>query len=228
MTKLFQDVRSFEQLRLHNPIKSKTMRNSLTAKTDFEPVQIGELERPTCIVEENIKNMSGSAFRVSLDQEASSWIEELEHTIMDHMVVLSEDWFGKSFSPTTIQRMHCSSLINGEIILRCTKNMASFRHTGNGKLERIEPKEIQANEMVVPIIHLEGLFIGPKHFTPSFTVSNLLACGQTKRQHVQHQNPFSKISPMEEIIDPFTFYTKDGNDSDSNGSFDTHIFQNKY
>ena len=36
------------------------------------------------------------------------------------------------------------------------------------------------------------------------------------------------MAKVEEIIDPFTFYTKDEHDSDSNGSFDTHIFHNKY
>ncbi len=222
MTKLFQNIESFEALKIDSPVRSNS--NSLTAQIRFEAIQLGELEQPFCVVGESIRNSSGHAFRVSIGRQASTWIETLEEEIKQRMVTLSSDWFGKPFSIETIDRMHCSSLVNGEIILRCTKDAASFKRVSDDKLTQIELKEIKEGHAVVLIIHLEGLFIGPKHFTPSFTVSNILSCGKA-RSIVEEAHPFSTIGHREEeIIDPFSFYAT--GETDSNGSFDTHIFHN--
>lgn len=221
MTKLFQNIQSFETLEIDSPVRSSKGKNSLTAQIHFEAIQLGELEQPICIVEESIRNSSGRAFRVSIGRQASAWIETLEKVIKERMVTLSGEWFDKPFNINTIDRMHCSSLVNGDIIFRCTKDVASFKRVEDGKLTQIEPKEIHEGHAIVPIIHLEGLFIGPKHFTPSFTVSNILSCGRVQSNVEEH--PFSKIGHREEIIDPFSFYTT--GETDSNGSFDTHIFQ---
>jgi len=218
MTKLFQNIDTFESLTIAAPVKRDS---SLTAKIHFEPIQFGEIENPICVVEEVIRKHKARAMRLSMDKIATVWIERLEQEVKHAMVEESAEWFGKRFTMGTIDRMHCSSLVNDEIIVRCTKDMTSFKYNhDDGTLKRVELQEIKEGDLVVPILLLEGLFIGPKHFTPSFTISNILSVGKIESDTA---HPFSEVGRTEEIIDPFSFYTR--GETDSNGSFDTHIFQ---
>jgi hypothetical protein len=215
---------NFNNLQLLPPTKNRLQQTGLSSRNaDPSNIQFGSAEKPCCIVEEVFKAGQRYVVRLSLTTEFVQWYGRLEATIVDRVTDQCSSWFKYNYDRPTVQRMLHSLLQHRcEIVVLCSSAVKCYLQGEDEELKRIDVAELSPGSIVVPIVHFEGIFIGEKHFTPSFTVSDFLVVGKEEKQE---NHPFLIKPPVEnEIIDPFSYYSRNNADTHSAGSFDTHVF----
>ena len=222
MPKLVHSDFDISTLQFNPPIKNSNA-IGMGAKTVGEVlIQFGESDNPCCIVSENIGNQ---ALKVNVTGDMVNWFEHLDKHIIDYVFQNTEEWFGKKLDLNDISRMSAPLLtIDNEIILKMSKKTRCFIDDGSDVYKRVDLNYITEEHIIVPVVSFNGIFIASRHFTPSFTVEDILIVG--KREIENNQVPFSLLQSHEneDIVDPFSYYTKDA--GSSQGSFETHIFAN--
>ena len=191
---------NFDNLQLLPPTKNRLQQTGLSSRNaDPSKIQFGSAEKPCCIV------------------------EEVEATIVDRVTEQCSSWFKYNYDRPTVQRMLHSLLQHRcEIVVLCSSTVKCYLQGEDEELQRIDVAELAPGSIVVPSVNFEGIFIGEKHFTPSFLVSDFLVVGKEEKQD---NHPFLIKPPVEdEIIDPFSSYSRNKADTHSAGSFDTHVF----
>ena len=215
---------NFDNLQLLPPTKNRLQQTGLSSRNaDPSKIQFGSAEKPCCIVEEVFKAGQRYAVRLSLTTDFVQWYDRLEATIVDRVTEQCSSWFKYNYDRPTVQRMLHSLLQHRcEIVVLCSSTVKCYLQGEDEELQRIDVAELAPGSIVVPIVNFEGIFIGEKHFTPSFLVSDFLVVGKEEKQD---SHPFLIKPPVEnEIIDPFSYYSRNNADTHSAGSFDTHVF----
>jgi len=224
---------NLDQIQFHSPTKNRQQTGLSARAIDHTKIQFGSAEKPCCIVEEIVKSGRHCAVRLAVTSDFISWYHQLESALVDRVVEKCDTWFRYAYDRPTVQRMLHSLLTNrSEMVVRCQpmvncfkeeKKKATHEHGNDLDLVQIDFAEISEGDIVIPIVRFEGIFIGEKHFTPSFVISDILVLGREQKKEELH--PFIKLptEQQEEIIDPFSYYSRN-NDTHSCGSFDTHVF----
>ncbi len=211
------DINSLEFL---HPTKNQNY-NGMGAKAKGDIlIQFGESENPCCIVHENIEN---NALKIGLSGDLVPWFEELDEHIITYVQRNTTQWFGKELSIDDISRMSAPLMTNdSEIIVKIAKDSKCYMDNGTDVYKRVDINVIEEDHIIVPVVRMNGLYIASRHFTPSFTVQDILILGKEEKN--TDSVPFSLCEEEEEqdIVDPFSYYTKDA--GSSQGSFETHIF----
>ena len=211
------DITSLEFL---HPTKNKNY-NGMGAKVKGDIlIQFGESETPCCVVHENIEN---NALKIGLSGDVVAWFEDLDNHIVRYVQKNTTSWFGKELSMEDISRMSAPLMTNdNEIIIKIANNTRCYLDNGTDIYNRVEINAIEEDHIIVPVVQMNGLYIASRHFTPSFTVKDILIVGRQEKN--TDSVPFSLRDQEEEqdIVDPFSYYTKDG--GSSQGSFETHVF----
>lgn len=222
MPKLVHSDFDISTLQFNPPIKNSNS-NGMGAKTVGEVlIQFGESDQPCCVVSENIDN---KALKVNVTDDMISWFGHLDSHIIDYVFQNTKEWFGKELHLNDISRMSAPLLtLDNEIILKLSSKTRCFVDDGSDIYKRVDLNYVTEDHIIVPVVQFNGIFIASRHFTPSFTVQDILIVG--KREVEKDEVPFSltKTEENEDIVDPFSYYTKDL--GSSQGSFETHIFGN--
>ena len=222
MPKLIHSDFDINTLQFNPPIKNSNT-DGMGAKTVGEVlIQFGESEQPCCVVNENISN---NALKVNVTDDVVRWFENLDDHIIRYVFQNTETWFGKELELNDIARMSAPLLtIDKEIILKLSAKTRCFVDDGSDIYRRVDLNYVTEDHIIVPVVTFNGIFIASRHFTPSFTVQDILIVG--KKEIKNNEVPFSLTTSNddEDIVDPFSYYTKDV--GSSQGSFETRIFGN--
>ena len=136
------------------------------------------------------------------------------------------DWFGKSLSEFDVRRMLCSCLVGDSIVLTCSKSLRCYRaeDPDSEELSIVDFADVAANDVIVPIVQFAGLSISSRHFTPSFSLRNVVVVDRKVVEEEEPEAPFflSKGEEEEEIIDPFSYFARE--DAMSQKSFETQAW----
>jgi len=105
----------------------------------------------------------------------------------------------------------------GDIVLKCGKALQCYNMLNGDEIEPIDVADLEEGCAVVPVISFDGLFIAKHHFTPSFTVQNLLVL--QKKVSTPETTTFIRTENIdEEILDPHGIHSFENLNS---GSYDS-------